>query len=179
MSNRPSDRPSDRPDHPPVWVRGGPPYYYMPTRPTIPTSPGETLRRASTTSSLSSSGGTLSPPPSPATTATQLSGLPSPPPFPLSSFGGSQMSQQLQAQAQSSRSPYMAQPPGSEAQSTPRPDAFRRSNSISGTNLFSNLASQKRNTADTSFAMRREQWHEQNVGVGPEKKRFFSSWWDK
>ncbi|OAX82849.1 hypothetical protein ACJ72_02810 [Emergomyces africanus] len=86
MSNPSSGRPSDRPDHPPVWVRGGPPYYYMPTRPSIPTSPSETLRRASTTSTLSSSpeislGGTLSPPPKPRNLTRATIGIPTPLPF--------------------------------------------------------------------------------------------------
>ncbi|OJD14483.1 hypothetical protein AJ78_05167 [Emergomyces pasteurianus Ep9510] len=189
MNNLPGDRPSDRPDHPPVWVRGGPPYYYMPTRPSIPSSPSETLRRASTTSTLSSSpessvGGAFSPPPSPATSPEHPSGFQSH--FSFSPFSGSSPLSHQTSPPQ--RPPYMAQQPpdtsstsgfGSEAQSPPRPNAFRRSNSISGTNLFSNLSSQKRNTADTSFASRRAQWHEQNVGAGPDKKRFFSSWWDK
>ncbi|EDN07720.1 hypothetical protein I7I51_04369 [Histoplasma capsulatum] len=187
MSSRPSDRPSDRPDHPPVWVRGGPPYYYIPTRPSISTSPSETLRRASTTSTLSSShestGETISPPPSPEASPVQPSGLR--PPFPFPSFGSSPLTHQTSPPL---RPPYMAQQPphisvsgsGSktEDEGSLRPNAFRRRNSVSGTNLFSNLASQKRNTADTSFALRRAQWHEQNVGAGPEKRRFFSSWWD-
>ncbi|KAL2367754.1 hypothetical protein RJ035_002312 [Blastomyces gilchristii] len=199
MSSHSSDRPSDRPDHPPVWVRGGPPYYYTPTRPNIVSSPSENLRRASTTSSISSSrestsGGTLSPPPSPTASASQPSGISHHFTFP--SFSTSPLSQQT---FPPQRPPYMAhQPPvhstpataglgsgsgsGSsaeaEAENPQRPSSFRRSNSISGTNLFSNLASQKRNTADTSFALRREQWHEQNVGAGPDRKRFFASWWD-
>ncbi|KLJ11184.1 hypothetical protein EMPG_13529, partial [Blastomyces silverae] len=107
MSSRSSDRPSDRPDHPPVWVRGGPPYYYMPTRPNIPSSPSETLRRASTTSSISSSrestsGGTLSPPPSPTASPSQPSGLSHHFPFP--SFSTSPLAQQT---SPPQRPPYM------------------------------------------------------------------------
>ncbi|QVM13343.1 hypothetical protein D8B26_007954 [Coccidioides posadasii str. Silveira] len=39
------EHPGDRPEHPPVWVRGGPPYYYHPSRPQGAQSP-EDMRRA-------------------------------------------------------------------------------------------------------------------------------------
>ncbi|EEH37804.2 hypothetical protein PAAG_00725 [Paracoccidioides lutzii Pb01] len=175
-----SNRPSDRPDRPPVWVRGGPPYYYMPTRPHIPSSPSETLRRGSTSSTLSSSPGstmgeTLSPPPSPSTRTTQAPrsssvGIPTSFPFPSPSHPIS--------------SPYPSPPPatsaaGDEATSPPRADSFRRSNSVSGTNIsFSTLSLQKRNAGDGSTSSLRAQWHEQNVGAGPDRRKIFSSWWN-
>ncbi|ODH50987.1 hypothetical protein GX48_02948 [Paracoccidioides brasiliensis] len=196
-----SNRPSDRPDRPPVWVRGGPPFYYMPTRPHIPSSPSETLRRpqephkpieqdltrarqpqGSTSSTLSSSPGstmgeTPSPPPSPSTRATlaphsSSAGIPTSFPFPSPSHPIS--------------SPYPSPPPAASAagdeatHSPPRADSFRRSNSVSGTNIsFSTLSFQKRNAGDGSTASLRAQWHEQNVGAGPDRRKIFSSWWNR
>jgi len=146
---------SDRPDRPPVWVRGGPPYIYVPPRQNNATG-GEMLRRGSTTESIQSSCAidTSSPPSSPGVAPAAAS-----PPPPSSNFAAS--STQTQSQ-------------------DPQHARFRRSSSslTSGKDLFTNLAFQKRTTNDASFATRRASWNEQRPGSGPDTVKFFGNWWD-
>ncbi|PGH15674.1 hypothetical protein AJ79_02268 [Helicocarpus griseus UAMH5409] len=180
MSDRRGSRPSDRPEHPPVWVRGGPASYY---RPRIVSTPSETLRRASTTSSISSSpdstaGEPLSPPPSPATSSPPSGSFSSP--FPSITTTMSQQSGQSQSGRASSFSPQTLPPFGTspvpEGPTAPSP---RRSASMGGSSLFSRLSSQKRESVDAEMAARRAQWLEQNPNAGPERRRLFSNWWDR
>ncbi|KAK2752347.1 hypothetical protein FQN55_007387 [Onygenales sp. PD_40] len=170
---------SDRPDHPPVWVRGGPASYYAPPRPSISSSPGDAIRRASTASVLSTSpteaDEPFSPPPSPELAspperATSAFALPS-----ISATMASQAARKSQAETPIPTHPDAQQPTSARPAS---PDTKnRRSSSVSGAGLFSTLVSQKR--VDPNLAMRRAQWQEHNVGIGPDQRRPFGSWWDK
>ncbi|KAK2797095.1 hypothetical protein FQN50_009326 [Emmonsiellopsis sp. PD_5] len=178
---------SDRPDHPPVWVRGGPASYYAPPRPSISASPGEAIRRASTASVLSTSpteaDEPFSPPPSPES-ASPPERATSAFPFPsIPATMASQAPRKSQAETQFPTHPdaqrggvSQAQQPTSARPASPE-TKNRRSSSVTGAGLFSTLVSQKR--VDPNLAMRRAQWQEHNVGIGPDQRRPFGSWWDK
>jgi len=146
---------TDRPERPPVWVRGGPPYIYVPPKQNNATGV-ETLRRASTTESIQSTSAidTSSPPSSPGVAPAAAS-----PPPPSSNFAVSSTQPQ-------SQDPIQAR--------------FRRSSNSfpGGKDLFTNLAFQKRHSNDASFATRRASWNEQRPGSGPDTVRFFGNWWE-
>ncbi|KAK2748312.1 hypothetical protein FQN57_000970 [Myotisia sp. PD_48] len=174
---------SDRPDRPPVWVRGGVPYYYHPgtgqqipppisateamrkasissasSSPSSPSSPSD--RRASSVSSDSSMGSTFSPP-SPAAPSTRPvhTGL-------FSFLSPSPEARSTAASPVTSLSPHGGYYPGSRG-------------SKEGQRQFSSLLGQKRDSKDPTFTSRRQSWSEQHVGSDPEQKRFMYRWWNK
>ncbi|KAK2877115.1 hypothetical protein FQN49_001414 [Arthroderma sp. PD_2] len=156
---------SDRPDRPPVWVRGGTPYFYHPRRQSMPTeAANEELRRASTSSSIPAISGiapersaSFSSTSSATAQAAQSPGVASTLfPFAAKERSGSTSSESA---------------PGSEQ------GASRRTNPHSDRS-YAGLMTQKRLSGDPLFANRRESWREQTVGSGPEDRRFLGRWWD-
>ncbi|EGD85288.1 hypothetical protein H112_06191 [Trichophyton rubrum D6] len=158
---------SDRPERPPVWVRGGPPYFYHPRRPSAPSAPSEVaneeLRRASTTSSIPSVTGIVpdrSSSISSTTSATQNA---------------------QQAGVASTLFPFMAKDRSgsmsSESGTGPERDQSKRRSSHSE-GSYAGLMTQKRMSEDPLFASRRESWREQAANSRPDDRRFLSRWWD-
>ncbi|KAF3481629.1 uncharacterized protein GIQ15_04388 [Arthroderma uncinatum] len=157
---------SDRPDRPPVWVRGGTPYFYHPRRSSMPSeAANEELRRASTSSSIPA-----------------ISGIA---PERSASFSSTSS-----ATAQAAQSPGVASnlfpfatkersaSVSSESESSPgQQGASKRTNSHSD-QPYAGLMTQKRLSGDPLYVNRRQSWREQAVGSGPEDRRFLGRWWD-
>ncbi|EGD96678.1 hypothetical protein TESG_04111 [Trichophyton tonsurans CBS 112818] len=156
---------SDRPERPPVWVRGGTPYFYHPRRPSAPSEvANEELRRASTTSSIPSVTGIVpdrSSSISSTTSATQNAQQPG---------------------VASTLFPFMAKDrsgsmSSSESGTGPERDQSKRRSSHSDRS-YAGLMTQKRMSEDPLFASRRESWREQAAHCRPDDRRFLSRWWD-
>ncbi|PGH18197.1 hypothetical protein AJ80_04584 [Polytolypa hystricis UAMH7299] len=175
-----TDRP-DRPDRAPVWVRGGPPYYYQPVRADT-MNPGETLRRASTTSSISSEPGEFR------ERASFLSSSPniSPSRIPNSPLEQLPPPQGVSPQTRSTPQSPLPSPASSSSTSAPKPPEepqhffksglHRSITERTGSRRFSNLSNQKRDSQGDH--VRRTSWQDQVVGSNPERNRYIASWWD-
>ncbi|KAM5453981.1 hypothetical protein MaudCBS49596_002606 [Microsporum audouinii] len=156
---------SDRPERPPVWVRGGTPYFYHPRRPSVPAEvTNEELRRASTTSSIPSVTG-IAPERSASISSTVSATQASQSPGVASTLFPSMTKE---------RSGSIS----SESGAGPEQGASKRNNSRSEQS-YAGLMTQKRMSGDPLFANRRESWREQVVGSAPDDRRFLSRWWDK
>lgn len=181
--------PGDRPDRPPVWVRGGPPYYYQPQNPhrqdVTPEALRESVRRASDASTSSvSSGSPLSPTTSPLGSAS----FPAVPPSPAAQAAFREDQEHARASGapsqfpigQSTSQPMSNMPFGS---SKPGTGAFSAGGSGVGVGQFPrrmssgsyrNLMTQKRESGDENTMKRRESWRE----MSPSGQKFYQRWWD-
>ncbi|EFR01654.1 hypothetical protein MGYG_04656 [Nannizzia gypsea CBS 118893] len=155
---------SDRPDRPPVWVRGGTPYFYHPRRPSVSSEvANEELRQASNAASIPSVTGIVP----------DRSGS-------ISSTTSNPQTTQPAGVA-SNLFPFMAKERSSsmssESGAGQERDTSKRRSSHSDSS-YAGLMTQKRTSEDPLFASRRESWREQSANSRPDERGFLSRWWD-
>ncbi|TPX26435.1 hypothetical protein DIZ76_011897 [Coccidioides immitis] len=160
------EHPGDRPEHPPVWVRGGPPYYYHPSRPQGAQSP-EDMRRDSTETASRTRSEPSTAPTSPILSS--VSTFKTPPAEMPKAHTDTPV-----GQAQPTENPPMARRP---SLAEPRRSSPSTS-TLAGQQQYAGLMYQKRASLDEEVNRRKASWREQPVGSNPDDARWFVRWWD-
>ncbi|WEW61312.1 hypothetical protein PRK78_006802 [Emydomyces testavorans] len=159
-----AERPGDRPERPPVWVRGGPPTYYHPSRPQgVHTL--EQMRRTSTGTTDS--------------TRSEPSSLPASPVLAtISTLEHPQAETRTTTTHTRGGTSEDAQPVSLRPSMPKRRSSSPSTSTAAGQKKYAGLTYQKRTSLDEETKRRVASWREQPVGSNPPSWQWASRWWD-